>query len=353
MKRDNAIVFVGAWLDACALWRMYMPHVDMPGSSFFVFGGRPDFNKIAGNDVCIVQRCCTREQFEFLKVLKQLDIRIVYDLDDNMWSIPEFNPAYATLSRHRDGFVACMQLVDVVSVSTRELKRVVEHHMKKAQTGRSVPVVVAENRINEKLFAAPKKKDRVIVGWAGSSSHKGDLEIIVPALTAAVPDYPATTFEFRGMAAPESLRGYSNVTFKLWTPVAEFASRMPMWGWSVALAPLVQHEFNDAKSCIKMIEAAYCSVPCLASWVAPYDRFCSFDSELRWLLCASSSAWGAKLRTLLNEQERREELGQRAFQVMRNHFSFESRQHEGWNSILSLARGVGTTQGVPVALRAG
>src|SRR4051812_24325830 len=112
MRRDNAIGFLGAWLDACALWRLYMPHFNYPGSQFFVFGSKPDFNIVSMNDVVIMQRCCTTEQFRFIEMARDMDIRVVYDLDDNMWQIPAFNPAAQVLDRFKDGFIHCMKLTD-------------------------------------------------------------------------------------------------------------------------------------------------------------------------------------------------------------------------------------------------
>ncbi len=145
------------------------------------------------------------------------------------------------------------------------------------------------------------------------------------------------TFEFRGCVLAEDSRiakvpGFRHV---LWTQVAEYAARMPIWGWSIALAPVQDVPFNDSKSAIKMCEAGYCGIPCLASWVKPYDEFTSKDSELRWLLCTTPSAFERKLRILIHEPERREELGRRMRAVVDAHYSY-NRPHEGWEKALEL-----------------
>lgn len=342
LRRDNAVVFLGAWLDACSLWRLYMPHLSMPGSTFFCFIQKPDFSVIAGNDVCVVQRCCTMPQFEFLKTVAALDMRIIYDLDDNVWEIPETNPAHAMLSQHRDGFNACIRMVDVVSVSTKSLAQAVRKHVKQmtnARTGREIPIVVAENRIESRMFVpACKPSSKVVVGWAGSTSHIGDLPLIEAALLSAATDNPNIGIEFRGLdvVADSPLKQLPNYSFKYWTPVAEFGCRMPLWGWSVALAPVTAHVFNEAKSCIKMLEAAWCKIPCLASWVRPYDEFCSRDRDLRWLLCPAPSAWDRKLRDLVNDEAMRDYYGQKMHEVMLKYYSLD-RPHEGWGEVFRLA----------------
>lgn len=271
---------------------------------------------------------------------RQLEMKIVYDLDDNMWEIPEFNPAHASLGQYRDGFTACIQMVDAVTVSTLALQKAVKRHVKVLRnrfTGKEIPVMIAENRVEMRMFAPPQKKKELIVGWAGSSSHIGDLEVMQDGLIEVAKENPDVVFEFRGLNASTTVAALPNARFKLWTPVSEFAARMPLWGWSIATAPLVSHDFNSSKSCIKVLEAAYCKIPCLASWVDPYAHFMSHDPELKWLLCASKSQWAPKLRDLIHDEARRLELGQRMYNVMVEHFSFNKR-HEGWDKVFATVR---------------
>lgn len=320
-----------------------MPHLNMTGSSFFCFAQRPNFNVIAGNDICVVQRMCTAPQFNFLKTVAALGMKIVYDLDDNVWNLPDYNPAYQGLMQQREGFNACIRMVDVVSVSTRELASAVKKNVKSmlnVRTGKQIPIVVAENRIDERMFVSPvAPTEKLVIGWAGSSSHIGDLIMLEEALVNCSKDFPDISIQFRGCEPriESPLRTLPNYTHKLWTPVAEFGARMPLWGWSIALAPVTDHEFNAAKSSIKMVEAGYCKIPCLASWVRPYVDFCSHDSELKWLLCAGQSAWEKKLRDLINDQPLREHLGQRMYNVVQEHYSL-SKPHEGWVEVFNLAR---------------
>jgi glycosyltransferase involved in cell wall biosynthesis len=271
-----------------------------------------------------------------------MDIRIIYDLDDDVWDLPDFNPARAPLMQAREGFKACIQLTDAVTVSTRTLANVVKKNVKVMvnNKGKSIPIVVIPNKIDKKLMVRPSKFEKqLIVGWAGSSSHGGDLAIMEQGYLNVSRDFPDVMFEIRGCSPlpgsslADAVAHQKNFRFKVWMPVAEYCSRMPVWGWDVALAPLVEHDFNNSKSCLKMLEAAYCSTPCLASWVKPYDDFTSFDPELRWLLCASSSNWEPKLRELLNDDARRKELGMRCHAVMEQHFSFDG-PHPEWQTLI-------------------
>lgn len=317
-----------------------MPHMNYVGSSFFVFANHPNFSRIVGQDVVVVQRCCTKSHFQFIQLMRKLGMTIVYDLDDNMWEIPKFNPAHNVLSSHREGFAACMAYVDVISVSTKRLKRAVEKHVgvrRNPDTKLEIPIIVVENKLEPRLFADPVQREGVTVGWAGSSSHMGDFDEMRDGLIEAAREHQNVTFEFRGCPPPKEIEVLPNFRFKLWLPVAEFCSRMPTWGWSIGLAPLVDNNFNAAKSSIKMLESAYCGIPCLASHVDPYDNFCSHDPELRWLLCYGKYQWANKLRELINDKARREELGRRARKVAEEHY-FWQENHDGWKQVFEAAK---------------
>lgn len=295
---------------------------------------------IAGCDVVVVQRCCTQPQFQFIATCRQLGAKIIYDLDDDVWDLPEYNPAHAILTKMKDGFINCIQLTDLVTTSTKTLAKRIRKNVKNMRnmvTGKEIPIVVCENWIDERLYATPMKRPQFIVGWSGSSSHAGDLALVTDALLTAVTERPDIQIEFRGCEPDESLRKIRNFYHRPWCAVAEFSARMPVWGWSIGLAPVTDHPFNDAKSSIKLMESAYCRIPCLASWVKPYDDFTSHDPELRWLLCARPSAWKTKLRELIHDDARRDDLGTRAYNVLHEHYSF-SREHPGWAEAIRKVR---------------
>lgn len=342
LQRKSSVAFLGGALDACCLWRTYMPHVATPGSSFYLFLDKPKFELFVSQDAVVVQRCCLQQQLEFIKTCSALGLKVVYDLDDNIWNVPKYNPAYHILETVKEGFTSCIKMADVVTVSTKVLEKEVRRHVKEMINvrGKAIPIVICENKIVDGTFAAPVlPREQVIVGWQGSSSHLGDLDLIHSAVAAVSKENPDTVFQFRGCDIPDynPLRKASNYEWRLWLPVAEYAMRMPTWGWSIALAPVSEHPFNDSKSAIKMVEAGYCSTPCLASHMRPYWEFCSHHKDLEWLLCTVSSQWTSKLRELVNDKARREYLGTLCKQVVTEHYTWtEEKGHEGWDKVYQL-----------------
>lgn len=205
---------------------------------------------IAGCDVVVVQRCCSLPQFNFINTCRSLGAKIIYDLDDDVWDLPEYNPAHQPLKQMREGFIQCIRVTDLVTCSTKTLAKRIKanvKHMINPATRREIPIVVCENWMEERLYATPMPRPEFIVGWSGSSSHVGDLELVYDALKGAVEARPDAVVEFRGCEPSDRLRTLPNFQHRPWCPVAEFSARMPVWGWSVALAPLTDHAFNEAK----------------------------------------------------------------------------------------------------------
>lgn len=313
--------------------------MNLPGSSLFCFPEKPNFDLISSHDTVVVQRCCLKHQFEALRIFQQLEMKIVFDLDDDVWDIPPMNPAAGILGQLREGFAACIQMVDVVTVSTKTLAKIVQKrvpNLVNLHKRKEIPIIVVENKIDPKLFAKPIiPSEQIVVGWAGSSSHLEDLLLIAPVIEKLAHDYPRVIFEFRGQQPPDSLASLPNVRHIGWAPVAEFAARMPLWGWSIAMAPVTDHPFNHSKSPIKMVEAAYCGIPCVASWVTPYQDFTHWDKRLQWLLAPNQASWEIRLRGLIEDEALRLDLGARAQAVALAQYSWET-PHEGWKQVASI-----------------
>jgi hypothetical protein len=225
--------------------------------------------------------------------------------------------------------------VDGITVSTPELEKAVRKHagpLINCFTGKEIPVFQIINKIEERVFATPVQREETIIGWSGSNSHIGDLVLVEDALLEIKRRYPEVIIEFRGCQPSDKLKDI--VRHKSWAPVPEFCSRMPTWGWDIALAPLTDHVFNHSKTAIKVLESSYCRVPTLMSDVRPYGRFAAKDKAVQWLLCDRTEDWVSKLDTLVNDVARRRELGQKCYQVMHDHHSWQSGTHSGWERLL-------------------
>lgn len=334
----KTICFCPANIDACALWRMFFPHLHLPGSRFIFTGGMPPQDELCESDIICCQRMMTPNNMKFIEGMRSYGMRIIYDLDDNVWQLPKTNPAYHIFGRKdiQDGMQACAEWADVLTVSTRYLKKVVERnwgHLKNAATKREIPIVVCENRVDP-VFYNPnhKKNDKIVIGWAGSNTHAGDLAEVWPVLKKILDDYENVELNLVGHSAPFE---HPRVRNGSWVHISEFSFALRQWNWDIFLAPLERHKFNDSKSNIKMQEAGALKRPCLASWVAPYEDFCGSNKQLQWQLCATQFFWEDRLRKLIEDEAFRLALGAEMYRHTLDNYHVEQTTAE-WETAANL-----------------
>ena len=305
---------VGAW------YRMFSPHMHTKGSKFVFHPVRTPVQDLADADIVVVQRQCHAGNLQSLKQMKDMGLKIIYDLDDDLWGIPGSSPAKKIFAPVREGFGRCMELCDAVTVSTDPLRTAARTAVPAA---RQKEIFVIPNGVDfDYLRPAPlpKPEGRVTVGWGGSNTHQGDIADAWQALPALLEELPQLYLEFVGMLPPRKIIGHPRVKLREYCPIGEYVSRFPTWGWDVMLAPLQNVRFNLSKSSIKMTEAAAVNAVCLVSDVGPYSRFCALSDDLKWLLCRSPKDWREKIKTLVLDETFRKDMAARIRRTAEEHF---------------------------------
>ena len=350
-NKDISVAWLPASVDACAMYRMFIPYCNVPNSLYLFTMGPLGTELFANQKVAVVQRQVSEHNRMAMLRIKEKGLKLVYDLDDNIWALPSYNPGKNLFNTYQDGFRRCAELADILTVSTMGLATA-------ARTGFKLfdkEIIVVPNSLDFNLF---KKKDikaydeKIIIGWGGSNTHSQDVSEAFESVVHMLDKYPNVHMEIVGAAATDTIveekmgpdgrkvrrrvTTASNISkhpqtdFRPWVPVGEYPNRLTSWGWDIALAPLQENRFNKSKSNIKMLEAAALQIPCLASDVQPYYEFCSLGgSELKWLLCPLHSDWERKLTILINEPERRAYLGKLMYDTAFKFFNIDTIK-ENW-----------------------
>lgn len=315
MKRA---IFLPGSIDGCALWRFFMPHLKMPGSKFvFNPGFVLPFDQIQLHDVAVVQRLGSENNIKAIKTIKANGKKVVYDLDDNIWHIPVWNPAHGAFAPIRDLFDACIRECDYIVCSTGALQAAIKRNTKV-----KTPVKVIHNAVDFDLFHALPDlgTGKVTVGWGGSATHDKDIEAVFSLIPELLEKNRDMLFSSVG-AELGALADHPRVTPRLHVPIAEYPARLASWRWDVFLAPLVDNPFNRSKSNIKMLEAAALKKPILVSPVGPYLDFCRLDKDLDWLLCKTLQQWKDKINALVNDTGLREHYGNLLYVTAKKNFN--------------------------------
>jgi hypothetical protein len=193
--------------------------------------------------------------------------------------------------------------------------------------------MVYSNRVFPEFFTPkPKEDETITIGWAGSSTHTGDLFQIWPIMQRLLDRYENIRFEVAGHKAPFE---HPRLIYKDWVHISEYTFAFSNWNWDIILAPLEDHKFNLSKSNIKMQEAGAISRPCLASFIKPYEDFCMEDKELKWQLCLPMQ-WERKLVVLIEDSDRRKALGEKMHKHTMENFHIDATISE-WDKIIEVA----------------
>jgi glycosyltransferase involved in cell wall biosynthesis len=209
-------------------------------------------------DSIIFQRPLAREFLDFMKHAKAYSNAFkVYEIDDLITNIPLKNYFRSqhpkdTVKLLREG----ISQVDRLIVSTPGLAE--------AYSGLNPDTRVIELKLplewwgNLKITRTEHKKPRV--GWAGGSSHQGDLELIADVVKDLAEE---VDWIFFGMC-PKKLRHYVK-EFHNGVPIHMYPQKLASLDLDLAIAPLENNQFNDCKSNLRLLEYGACGFPVVCS----------------------------------------------------------------------------------------
>jgi hypothetical protein len=209
-------------------------------------------------DTIIFQRPLAREFLDFMKHSKTYSNTFkVYEIDDLITNIPIKNHFKSkhpkdTVKLLREGIAQ----VDRLIVSTPGLAEAYSSWHKDIQ--------ILELKLppvwwgNLKVTRTEHKKPRV--GWAGGSSHLGDLELIADVVKDLASE---VDWIFFGMC-PSKLRPYVK-EFHSGVPIHMYPQKLATLDLDLAVAPLENNQFNDCKSNLRLLEYGSCGFPVVCS----------------------------------------------------------------------------------------
>lgn len=269
--------------------------------------------------------------------------KVIVDLDDNYLDVREDNPAYDNYkigSKERYALGAFVGLADGLVVSTEPLKKVY------ARLNKNIEVIPNCNDLSDWGENQKKGDGKIKIGYAGSVTHNADLELIWEPVKEILQKYPNVEFELLG-AVPKtewekikkrfrSVKG--KISFHLGTPSWEgYPELLASMGWDIGLAPLIDDEFNRGKSHIKWMEYASLRIPCVASKTYPYceeiQGVKTIDHGVTGLLCTTSSGWIENLTLLVENEAKRKEIGENAYNFIKDNWQYSQHAHK-WAEVI-------------------
>lgn len=219
----------------------------------------------------------------------------VLGMDDLLTALPPGNPYAQTIYPDLAMRIAkAVSMCDRFVVSTPAIAQAY---------GRGAPeVIVIPNTLDPVAWAglenAPRGGERPRVGWAGARQHLDDLRVLEPVVEATAHEID---WVFFGMCPPE-LRRHAREVHDM-VPIARYPAKLASLGLDAAVAPLVDHPFNRAKSALKVLEYGAVGIPTIASDIPAYR------ATPATVVAEAPSDWIEAVRALVLSREYAREQG--------------------------------------------
>lgn len=186
----------------------------------------------------------------------------IFELDDYVISVPKKNDHTRNMpSNMVENLPRGIALCDRVVVSTQPLAD--------ALAGMHSDIRVVPNMLAPHLWSNLRSLRRTSakprVGWAGGTSHRGDLELIVDVVRELADE---VHWVFFGMC-PDLLKPYVH-EFYPGMSLSAYPAKLASLNLDLALAPLEFHIFNDCKSNLRLLEYGACGYPVICTDTEAY-----------------------------------------------------------------------------------
>lgn len=285
-QQSNALVYYRQVVPGSALarlgWQVRFAPMLAETPEGFLTGMRPGFLPAPVCEV-IVTRHITGidgivDSSELILNARRQGQRVFYDLDDNLWELPEHNPAYVFYSAEMLAALdANLAACDGVLVSTPTLAEAVRTHT-------ATPVTVAPNGILVDPWPLTHRhRDPVRVGWLGLMDFRADdLAMIREPLGAALEHTPhSVMFVHCGAhSAKGSIRELlgprwpARIEEVEWVAFHDLGHQLAT-NVDVAVVPMRPGKLNDSRSPTTGLALAACGIPFLASATPAYRELAS------------------------------------------------------------------------------
>jgi len=357
-------------LAACGYYRVFAPLAALERAGWAdVY--RPPVTKTGGKpqvyikpsilrdfDIAVFQRQPEERIAQLFRAARAFGTKVVFDLDDDVFSVPPTSPAYIAFGRdwrkigglarcdsaekareaaerarkNFDGLLRNLRLADLVSVSTERLREVYGRFRD--------DIIVLPNQIEPRDWDGaisqphPKPDDEVWIGWAGSKTHWVDLSEIAKPVREVLRRHHNTRLVIVGF--PEAARLFEAVTSQVivfdWMPLTEY--RRVVAAFDIALATSAPLQFNEAKSDVRVLEAALCGIPVVASET-------TYGNTVRAAGCGfvakTPQKWIKYLGRLITNSDLRREMGERGRKYVLRERTYDAnawRWAEAYSAIL-------------------
>ncbi len=234
----------------------------------------------------------------------------------NLHGYPAWNPGTLYIHRAMEMAKAAMG----ITVSTNQLAREYFPY--------NPTIYVVPNYLDEEKWVNPitKRNDgKIRIGWCGGNAHGDDLKMISKVLHKIVKEHKGNVvFETLGMTKQELAGVFPFSEFSASCPHCGYEGELHHYpgesqndypfvlaskGWDLAVAPVIDNSFGNAKSDLKIKEYSAAGIPIIASPIVPYREAAASNAQV--VFASTFEEWYNGLNDLIRHPEKRDEMARK------------------------------------------
>lgn len=171
----------------------------------------------------------------------------------------------------------------------------------------------------------PVPHNKIRIGWIGGATHAGDLKLVKEVCYKILDKYENVEINIVSSPHPDwQSRDRLNLIDQ-WVTIDNYPAHVKRLSFDIGIVPLRDNLFNRGKSNLRYLEYSTCHIPTVASHVEPFKKnFFGYTVN-------SSEEWFNALSLLIENEPLRKEIGERAYNFVKEHFNLNdiARKYSG------------------------
>ena len=332
----------------CGYWRMVYPARYMDEKKYIIDCNEVEvmYDFLLEYDTIVVQRIHRWDQYYVLEKLVKNGKKVIYDIDDDIFSIPFGSPGFEHIKLSVDNLEAARAIMDVCSRIVTPSSIIAERFGHQAKTvvipnaldlDDGWPQFKGIDSVDDAQFTSPDGVRRIL--WQGSITHEVDWNQCIDAVDEVLKKHDDVNVAILGLL-PRCIRErlesgvphwVNRVEYCGFNDIETYVSILKQIRAEVAIAPLQATPFNEAKSCLKFVEYAAIGAPTVASNVTPYKEV--IKNGKNGFLASTKDEWVEHIELLLEGGQTRLDVIKAARKTVSDDFNIRSVVQQ-WEDLL-------------------
>jgi len=322
------------------------------------------------SDIYFLQRISGSKLIEKLRSFTQdsnIDAKLVMDYDDDVFNVSPLSNHYVDygteeikiqnngkiIHEWKDGeninikenqnrieeIKKSISMVDLITTTNDHLANVFREFNPNVKV---LPNCVDVNSW-KRLDIRRKNPDEIRICWAGGHSHWEDLYLIRNSLIEIANKYPNVKILMVGYMPHSMEKDFRPGQFEFhpWVDTPAHPYRLAALDIDIAIIPVKDSIFNRSKSTIKWVEFSSLEIPCITSYVPPYDVIQEADEINKGIFVTNNDedCWIKGMELLINDSRLRKEIGTNARQFVEKNYDINTQYHQWVNAFKEVKLG--------------